>query len=212
MNWPTHPDAEVECLVRLLDRGGWMPHEVTHIERAIRDRRAYIEGGLSSPFARRWTERLQRELDNRLRLRWDFKNGWTLDRFAQGMWQVAGVFGFNYIRPFLIDYLRERDMQRWESPEAYMKHKREQALKIRMANEYANTQKLLGVIDKMSDKQVKEFITVEKAMQTGERITLHGASHRMITRMAKASKNSPAPPTRSINPGGHPFRLVRKRR
>jgi len=145
-------------------------------------------------------------------MRWDNKIGWVLDRWAEGRWQIVGVLGFHCVMTNLIDYLRERDMQRWESPQAYMAHKREQALKVRMANEYASTQKLLGVIDKMSDKQVKEFITVEKAMQTGETITLHGASHRMMVRMVRASRKSPAPPTRSINPGQHPFRYVRKNR
>lgn len=209
---PDYLDEEVLCLMNLLRRGGWAPHEISMIERAAQNRSEEVRAGLTSYTSRYWTTKIKQEIDDRCRLRWDFKQGWVLDRWASGCWNVAGVFGYNYIRPWLIDYLRERDMQRWESPEAYMNHKREQALKVRMANEYANTQKLLGVIDKMSDKQVKEFITVEKAMQTGETITLHGASHRAMVRMAKASRNSPAPPTRSINPGGHPFKLVRTRK
>lgn len=209
---PAHWDDEVSALSRLLTRGGWATNEVAMIDRAARDRAEWVRSGVIHPTAVYWTERIQREIDERTRMRWDNKIGWALDRWAEGRWQIVGVLGFHHVMVNLIDYLRERDMQRWPSPEAYMAHKREQALRVRMANEYANTQKLLGVIDKMSDKQVKEFITVEKAMQTGETITLHGASHRMITRMAKASKNSPAPPTRSINPGMHPFKYVRKRR
>lgn len=207
---PDYWDDEVSTLSRLFDRGGWMPHEAALIRRAILDRAEYVRSGVRNPTARYWTAKIQREIDERTRMRWDFKNGWTLDRWAEGRWQVVGVFGFNYIREYLIDYLRENDMQRFPSPEAYAAFKRGKALRVQMANEYRNTQKLLGVIDKMSDKQVKEFITVEKAMQTGETITLHGASHRMLTRMAKASKKSPAPPSgQSINPGGHPFKLVR---
>lgn len=207
---PPHWDDEVAALVRLLGRGGWAPHEVALIDRAARDRAEWVRAGVIHPTAVYWTSRIQREIDERTRMRWDMKIGWVLDRWAEGRWQIVGVLGFHHVMINLIDYLRERDMQRWVSPEAYMKHKRDQALRVRLANEYASTQKLLGVIDKMSDRQVKEFITVEKAMQTGETITLHGASHRMLTRMAKASKRSPAPPARSINPGMHPFRYVRK--
>lgn len=207
---PDYWDDEVSTLSRLFDRGGWMPHEAALIRRAILDRSEYVRSGVSNVTARYWTAKIQREIDERTRMRWDFKNGWTLDRWAEGRWQVVGVLGFHHIMTNLLDYLRERDMQRWPSPEAYMAYKRDQALKVAMANEYRNTQKLLGVIDKMSDKQVKEFITVEKAMQTGETITLHGATERSFRRMAKASKRSPAPPSgQSINPGGHPFKLVR---
>lgn len=205
-------DAEVDSLVRLLNRGGWQTHEVAHIERVIRDRIEFVRSGVIDPTALYWTEKIQREIDERTRMRWDGKIGWVLDRWAQGNWQIAGVLGFHCILPNLIDYLRERDMQRWESPEAYMKYKREQALKVRMANEYANTQKLLGVIDKMSDKQVKNFIETEKAMQTGETITLHGPTLKSFERMRKASMSAPAPPTHSINPGMQPFRYKRIRK
>lgn len=206
---PAHWDAEVDSLVRLVNRGGWLPHEVATIERAIYDRAQYVRAGVIHPTATYWTERI-RTVDERLRMRWDFKNGFTIDRWAAGCWQVVGVLGFHHVMVNLVDYLRGCDMQRWPSPEAYLKFKRDQALKVQMANEYRNTQKLLGVVDRMSDKQVKEFITVERAMQTGETITLHGASHRMLARMAKASKRSPAPPSgQSMNPGMHPFKYVR---
>lgn len=206
---PVYWDAEVDSLVRLVNRGGWQAHEVATIERAIYDRAQYVRAGVINPTAVYWTERIQ-TVDERLRMRWDFKNGFTIDRWAAGCWQVVGVLGFHHVMANLVDYLRERDMQRWPSPEAYLKFKRDQAHKVAMANEYKSTQKLLAAVDKMSDKQVKEFITVERAMQTGETITLHGASHRMLTRMARASRKSPAPPSgQSINPGMHPFKYVR---
>lgn len=208
--WPIHPDAETYCLIQLLDRGGWAPHEISQIERAIRDRRAQIEGGVSSIFAKRWTDKLQKEVDKRLRLRWDFKNGWVLDRFAQDMWQVAGVFGFNYIRPYLVDYLRENDMQRWPSPEAYLKYKREKAMKVAMENEYRSTQKVLAAVDKMSDKRIREYISTERALQTGERVTLHGASEKMMTTIQKSAAKSPINRSTAINPGQNPFVYKRK--
>lgn len=210
---PDYWDDEVDALSRLLSRGGWMPHEVTQIERATYDRAEQVRAGLNHPTALYWTKRIQREIDDRTRMRWDFKCGWTLDRWASGAWKVVGVLGFNHVMTNLIDYLRERDMQRWPNPQAYLEYKREKARQVAMANEYKHTQKLMGIVDGMSDKRVKEFITVERAMQTGETITLHGQTERMFSRMRKASQKSPAPPSgKSINPGMHPFKYVRSRR
>jgi hypothetical protein len=208
---PAYWDAEVDSLSRLLTRGGWAPHEVAMIERAARDRAEQVRAGVMNPTAEYWTERI-RSVDERLRMRWDFKNGFTIDRWAQGCWQVVGVLGLNHVMINLIDYLRERDMQRWPSPQAYLEYKRNQALLRRMQNEYAHSQKLLAIVDSMSDKQVKNFIEVERAMQTGETIVLHGASEKVFRRMVKASRRSPAPPQGSINPGMHPFRYKRIRR
>lgn len=213
---PDYIDDEVHSLMRLLNRGGWMPSEVSMIDRAIQDRAEWVRAGLTTYTGRYWTEKIQREIDDRTRLRWDFKNGWTLDRWAEGRWQVAGVFGFNTIRPWLIQYLREHDMQdtsRWANPQEYLAYKRAKAQHIAMENEYRHTQKLLGIVDRMSDRQVREFVQVEKAMHTGETITMHGATLKSFERMRKASQRSPAPPSgRSINPGMHPFKYVRKSR
>jgi len=204
---PDYLDDEVFMLMKLLARGGWMPHEVSMIERAAQRRSEEVRAGLTSYTSKYWTRRIQSEIDDRTRLRWDAKNGWTLDRWAEGRWQIVGVLGFHCVMPNLIDYLRERDMQRWPSPQAYLEYKRNLALKKQMENWAAGCQKTAAVIDRMSDKQIKEFITVEKALHTGETVTLHGASERAFDRMRKASRRSPAPPSRSINPGHHPVRF-----
>src|SRR5439155_12010963 len=94
---PDYFDAEVASLDRLLNRGGWLPHEATQIRRAAQDRAEYVRAGLRHPTAKYWTSRIQSEVDDRTRLRYDFKNGWTLDRWAQGCWEVVGVLGFNCV-------------------------------------------------------------------------------------------------------------------
>jgi hypothetical protein len=207
---PAHWDAELDALSRLLSRGGWQAHEVAQIERVARDRAEWVRAGVSNPTAVYWTERMRNEVEDRLRMRWDFKNGFTIDRWAAGCWQVAGVLGFNHVMVNLIEYLQERDMQRWPSPQAYLEHKRAQAQKRQFENWYKGNQKLGAVVDSMSDRRIKEFITVERAMQTGDTVVMRGATRQMFDRIAKASRNSPAPPSRSINPGQHFKVLTRK--
>lgn len=202
---PAYWDAEVDALTRLLNRGMWSAHETAVIERAIKDRAEQVQAGVGNPTAVIWTEKIKK-VDERLRMRWDFKNGYTIDRWAQGCWQVVGVLGFNHVMINLVDYLRERDMQRWPTPEAYLAYKREQAMKVQIANEYKANQQLQTVIDKMSDKQVKEFITVEAALQSGETVRVHGESARMLRRLIKGAKNAQLAPSHSINPGHRPFK------
>lgn len=210
---PDFLDDEVFSLINLLKRGGWMPHEIAMIERAVQRRSEEVRAGLASYTACYWTGKIQREIDDRTRMRWDFKNGWTLDRWAEGRWQVVGVFGFNLIRPHLIEYLRECDMQdtkRWATPEEYLQWKRDQAFKKQCDNWARGNQKLAAVVDGMTDRQIKEFINVERAMQTGETVTMHGATKRVYDRLARASRRSPAAPTgQAINPG-HRFKVLKR--
>ncbi len=224
---PAHWDDEVASLSRLLSRGGWAAHEVAMIERAARDRAQYVRSGVNNPTALYWTERIQNEIDQRTRMRWDDKIGWVLDRWAEGRWQLVGVIGFHSISEYvalqcdkdgmdysdLIDYLWVKDMQRWPTPKAYIEYKRARAEAVRKRNEYRSDQQLKRIIDGMSDKRIAEFLTVERALKTGERVTLRGRSKQMFDRIAASSARSPAPPTgRSINPGHHPFwgRALRK--
>lgn len=208
---PAHWDDELSALSRLLNRGGWQAHEVAQIQRAAQDRAEFVRSGILHPTALYWTHKIQSEIDERTRMRYDFKSGWVLDRWAEGRWQVVGVLGFNNIDPWLINYLRERDMQRWPSPQAYLAHKRALAEKKRCDNWAKGVEQINGIVDGMGSKRIKEFIQTERAMQTGETIIMHGPTKRMFDRMKVASAKSPAiPHGRSINPGMHPFKYKRR--
>lgn len=219
---PDFLDDEVHSLMRLLDRGGWQTHEVSMIERAIQRRSEEVRAGLASHTSRYWTSRIQKEIDDRTRMRWDAKSGWVLDRWAEGRWQIAGVLGFHTVSEYvgiqcdkdncdysdLVDYLRAKDMQRWPSPKEYLEHKRARAMRRQRLNWNLSNEKLAAVIDKMSDQQISEFIQVERAMQTGETITMHGQTKQMYERLAAASMKAPAPPRgQAINPG-HQFKVL----
>jgi hypothetical protein len=221
-------DDEVFVLMKLLDRGGWNAHETAAIDRAIQTRSEQVRAGLTSPTSRYWTDKIRREIDDRCRLRWDFTNGWTIDRWASGRWIVAGVLGFHTISEYvsiqcdkdnadytdLIDYLRAKDMQKWASPQHYLEYKRARARRRQRLNWQLGNERLAAIIDRMSDAQIKEFIMVERAMQTGDTVTMHGETKAIYDRLAAASRNTPRPPTgqasQAINPGMHPFIYKRK--
>lgn len=189
------PDLEVKTLVDMLSRGQWLPHEVTGIERAIYQRKSLVEAGLSNSTARTWTSRLQAEVDNCLRMRWDFQNGWVIDRWIQqyGCWHPIGVLGFHYIRPDLCEYLKSRDLQRI-GPERYLSEKRAAAERVRECNDQRSTDRVLAAVDSLSERRVHEFIEVERAMQTGDVIVAHGATEKMLDTMTAASKRAEQEP------------------
>jgi hypothetical protein len=184
-----HPaiDLEVKTLTDMLALGKWLPHEVVGIQHQIRDRRAQVEAGSLHPSSAYWTPKLQ-SIDPRLRLRWDFKAGWVIDRAVSewGCWAICATLGFRYIPENLLDILRAGDMQR-VGAEKWLEQKREKAQGVQDANEKRSADAVLGAVDKLSDKRIKEFIAVERAVQTGETIVAHGQTERSLDRMRQAS-------------------------
>ncbi len=108
------------------------------------------------------------------------------------------------VRPDLIEFLREHDMQR----PGYLVEKAAKAAAIRLANEKANTNRVLQAVDSLTEKRLREFLSVEKAIQTGDTVTMHGETQRQFEKMVEAGKQAPPGPE-SSNPGMHP--LVHKR-
>lgn len=103
------------------------------------------------------------------------------------------------VRPDLIEFLKVHDMQR----DGYFVEKAAKAAAIRLANEKNNTNRVLAAVDSLSTKQIKEFLEVEKAIQTGDTVTMHGETYRQFEAMTEAGKKAPPGP-QSINPGLHP--------
>lgn len=235
-------DIEVSTLQFMLEHGMWRADEVTHIERQLEERKAQILCGLGSASSIFWTAKVQRELDDRCRVRRDPVYGWMLDRWLDdpGAWQAIGYIGHggklekvaegekfpdegpgyllanddstmslcrvidDHVRPDLIDFLHAHDMQR----QGYFKEKAAKSAAIRLANEKAATNKVLMAVDSLTDKRLKEFLSVEKAIQTGETVTMHGETMRQFDKMTEAGKKAPPGPE-SSNPGLHPLRHKR---
>lgn len=180
-------DLEAKTLADMLARGQWASHEVADIERAVRNRRAQVEAGLAFPTSSLWTPKLQ-ELDERLRLRWDFQFGWVVDRAVPewGCWAICATLGWRQIPLNLIAIMRAGDMQRVGADE-WLRQKRAKAQQIRESNEKRATDTVLGAVDRLSDQRIREFIAVERAVQTGDTIVAHGETERSLDRMRQAS-------------------------
>lgn len=220
-------DVEVSTLTDMLFLGKWQAHEVATIQRQLEDRKAQIMGGLGSATQRHWTEKVQREVDDCCRVRRDPIFGWFLDRWVEDLmcWHPVGYIGTggraevqhvgahgapilvtvdDKVRPDLVYYLKSHDMQR----PGYLEEKRAASKAVRDANEKAGTEKVLAAVDSLSSKRLKEFIAVERAIQTGETVTMHGPCMTMFDRLTDAGKKAPPGP-QSLNPGQHPLRAKR---
>lgn len=218
-------DEEIAVLSDMLEKGMWAPHEVSLIRRQIEDRRDAICAGLGSATQIAWTLRIQVELDPDCRVRRDPIHGWMLDRFVDslGCWHPVGYVGTggrlepvsiitpgnpethrvvdDVVRPDLIPWLKSRDMQR----PGYLEEKAAKATAIREANEEVATNKVLAAVDSLSDSAVKNFIEVEKAIQTGDTVVMRGETRDMFDRLTEAGKKAPEGPE-SSSPGLHPLR------
>lgn len=223
-------DLESKTLMDMLAKGLWLPTEVPAIEHKIKDTVARVKAGLSNPTAAYWTAQVHR-LDERLRLRWDIpepiphpikgpieSQGWVIERWVPEWeaWAICGVLGQRHVPTNLLEILKKGDMQRYGTPEEYLKVKREAADAIRVANEKRGTDTVLAAVDKLSDKRIKEFIAVERAVQTGETIVAHGATEKSLDTMRQASFRAQAlegsdlhDESQSLNPGAHPLRQKR---
>jgi len=215
-------DIEVSTLSFMLEHGMWTASEVAHIERQLEDRKAQILSGLGSASQIYWTLKVQREVDDCCRVRHDPVHGWMLDRWVEdlGCWHAVGYIGTSgrlqvdnegnetviedKVRPDLVQFLKAHDMQR----PGYFIEKAAKSAAIRLANEKAATERVLLAVDSMTDKRLKEFLAVEKAIQTGETVTMRGETMRQFEKMTEAGKQAPPGPS-SLNPGLHPLRHKR---
>lgn len=208
MDRPATRDIEVATLGDMLEKGMWLPHEAASIQRQLEDRKAQIAGGLGSSSQIYWTMKVQREVDADCRVRRDPTHGWMLDRWVTelGCWHPVGYIGSggrleegsdekvidDVVRPDLINFLRSRDMRR----PGYIEEKRAAAQAVVDANDARSTDKVMAAVDRMPAKNVAEFVRVEQAIHTGEKIVAHGATEAMLNKMHRASEQAgqtPAP-------------------
>jgi hypothetical protein len=201
-NRPPTRDIEVATLGDMLEKGMWSPTEVATIRRQLEDRKAQIAAGLGSPSQLYWTLKVQREVDADCRVRRDPTHGWMLDRWVTELdcWHPVGYIGFggkleegsrekvieDVVRPDLIGFLRSRDMQR----PSYIAEKKAAAQAVQDANDAKGTDKIMAAVDRMPEKNMREFIQVEQAIHTGEKIVAHGETEAILNRMTRASEQA----------------------
>lgn len=180
-----------------------------------------------------WKQERIQKFDPELRLRWDYPaECYCVDKWVPQIevWVVLMLWRYadtHLARPLgeeglreLIAVLHNGDMQRWPSPEAYLKFRREQSAAIRKSNENDATEQVLAAVDNLSKKQIAEFIAVETAFKTGEKVISHGKQETWLEKLRRRTRQREAAGDVvdnhvAINPGQSPknyFRQPRKER
>lgn len=164
-----------------------------------------------------------------LRVRYDFdKDNLVIEHFhPQTKWQIIGGGewrkhddGSLYSPEAMIHLLKAGDIQQ-KGTAKYLEEKRTAAVTAQKSNDHAHNQKVGKQIDKMSNRQVKQFIDVQNAIRTGEKVVPLGADAHFLDKANQQGKKEAASIGKSIskavrndrkaamNPGQHP--LIYKR-
>jgi hypothetical protein len=206
---PSTQDVEVVWMQRFLDSGQLLDlGDREQFQAAIELRKAEIVSGLAHPIAKRWTKKLQKEVEPLLRMRLDPRLGFVIDRWveAEGYWhKIPGAIGFEEPRSGLCERMRtDYDMWKKSTPEddkkamrnearhPILKQKDQVSAKVLKANEQKATEKVLAAVDSLSTKQVENFLAVEKARHTGEKIVHHGPDLRFMEHLESEQKKGNA--------------------
>jgi hypothetical protein len=224
-------DVEVVIAQRMLDDGKVLDlNDRASFQNAIERRKAEIVTGLADPTAKYWTRKLQKEVEPLLRMRFCPRFGYVIDRWIadEGFWhQIPGTIGFQPPKPGLCERMRNQyDMWKQSSPKEdedaianrarhpILKKKDEESAKVRESNEKASTEKVLAAVDSLSAKQIENFVAVERARHTGEKLIHHGPDLKFVEHVEELQKTTPAPPEDMgkycANPGMNPKLLKRK--
>jgi hypothetical protein len=215
---------EVVCLENMLARSMWRTYETEFIKRNIVILKEATRAGLSRvPEGYALSLRL---IDPMLRARWDFTcDMWAIERWAEG--KDEGGLTFNrwvfiahrqFLDNKLIHDLKKGDTWKdGKSPEQHLREKREEADRVKAANEAASNEKVLEAVDSLPADHIQRFVEVEEALASGERIHARGQDFDTLNRMQQSQKRAlargtykPPDPT-PINAGKQRFK-VRKRR
>lgn len=228
---PPTQDVEIVTAQCALDSGRILDlADRAALQEAIEFRKSAIVVGLSDPVAKTWTKKLQKEVEPLLRMRLDPVFGYVIDRWveAEGYWhKIPGAIGFQPPRPGLCERMKSQyDMWKKSSPKEdeaarlnqarhpILKEKDIESDKVKADNERKSTDKVLAAVDSLSEKSMKNFLDVERARHTGEKIIHHGADLRFVEHVAEAQKTTPAIPEDMGeycgNPGMNPHVLKRK--
>jgi hypothetical protein len=202
-------DVQVVWMERFLEEGRVLAlADRAQLQEAIEVRKAVILSGLSHPTALRWTKKLKKEVEPLLRMRLDPQFGFVIDRWVaeEGWWhQIPGAIGFQEPRPGLCERMRNQyDMWKKATPKdnedaianiarhPILKAKDVESGKVLKANEDKATEKVLAAVDSLSSKQIENFVQVEKARHTGEKIIHHGRDLQFMERLDQAEKSGTA--------------------
>lgn len=174
------------------------------VRRMILDRIAAFEAGKAS--APEWFDRRLKQIDPYLQLRWSvYKGAWVVERYSRRDRAFVEVLEWaDHLDNRVIRELEEGDTWRFGSPQEYLRWKRAQGEKRREANKRAADEAVLEAVDSLTKKRAQNFMEVERAFKTGEKVVFHGEGEKAVERMYEGAKKAAArgelPPPASEKP------------
>lgn len=202
--------ARIKCADMLSDLGeraemrAWAEYRIDMLAAAIEVVERVGLGWLQA--------KLRKEVDRKLTLIWDEeREQFRIDRYVASLGYNLNVTFVPKDYEFgdgsdLVNKLKEGDIQRYSSPQAYVEMKRKNSAAVRAMLEAKGDDAVYGAVDSLSNRSIHELLEAEKAMRRGEKVMPQGADAESFNRMHEAAKKSPPPPPDSENvfPGLHP--------
>lgn len=173
----------------------------------MRLRRQMLEAELANanPFL---DKMLQTQVSHQLRSRPDLqRDKIAVEQWIPALrcWLVSGYFDRSTPANIIINSLLAGDPRKKTATEA-LEESREEAAKIRAANEKAGDEKVIRTIEGLGGERIANFLQVEKALHTGENITVRGDDRReiesLVAKTAKAAESGDKEAQAVIERGG----------
>lgn len=229
---PATQEFEIVQMQEFLDKGGVLDlDDRARVNAMIEVRKAQIVAGLANPVSLRWTLKLRLEVEPLLRMRFCPVFGYVIDRWISSgpFWQqIPGTIGFHEPKPGLCDRMRNQyDMWKKSTPKDDEKAIKNQARhprlleadkvsdQVKAVNREKGDDIVRAAVDSLPIGRVQQFLDVERARHTGEKVVHHGPDLTFVERADEAGKKNRklgkrGPRQKSINPGMRPDRYVRK--
>ena len=135
-------------------------------------------------------EKKLREIDPLLCLRWDFlENCYVVDRWTPAERCYTTVLtwkdenGPRNLDGALFQTLRDGDTWQYENWQAYLKAKHAKSALRRAQIKKEGNERISAAVDGLTKARAQNFMEVEQAFKTGERVIFHGKSEQSLERM-----------------------------
>lgn len=211
-------DVWADTQIKMLSRGAITDsEELMYAVAWLKDYIQTLQTGRIQARDHAQVERRIRQVDDTLRLRWDFEQGmYAIDRYCPDLGCMLTLFYWSHTLGeggAIANILRESDMQAWSSPQDYHNHKRTLQQHALELQDKKRTEIALAAVDSLTTARIRNFIAVERAMQIGEKVDVRGEDAKFLQKQYDRTRTGQIPTLPGeqmcINPHMNPFKHKR---
>lgn len=150
--------------------------EATIVRQIITDRMAMLDSELADPRCHFLSRMIQAEVHHQMRARPDYQTDrLTVEQWVPALraWIVNGYWPWSTPASVIIATLQSGDPRRQTATDA-LADRRQSAASSSARNDAAAADRVLAAVDALPRRSIDQFIEVESALHSGDRITLHG--------------------------------------